>query len=365
MRATNQIAQANQENQKNLLSIVLSDFWEEMFPKVDACIVPVMLKRIQFWVGEQPALTAAICHCITEQVSQASALSSIGAAATFGISKPEAEAMVDSVVQKNIIESWKTSSATDAVAQHFEEISTVLLGYDRRDSLLILYLQILQRDRVLANGSVEQAVLLRSGLITIRQGLLRVTVPIYAQIFDPNWIEQQLPGITKPVEIVAFPARSSSKMHRQLLGGFKPYSNLALGLCGLALVAVAVSAYLKESSRSALATAARTEAIEAKTIGLEANTLVTDQLSSPLNSQPDRVLFDEGIDHAQNSRWVLMMRNFCAIPVGSTYFSPAEKQLAQWITLYQEDIEIALNTVVQEQNKDCEMMNDLLKPLVE
>lgn len=193
MSATSQASQANQKNQP---LTALSEFWEEMFPKADACIVPAMLKRIQFWVGEQPVLTAAICDVIIEQVSPARETLLMGSVATLGMSESEADALVDSIVQKDIVESWKTSSATNAVAQHFEEISTILLSYDRRDSLLILYLQILQRDQVPANGSFEQAVLLRSGLITVRQGLLKVTVPIYAEIFDLKWIEQQLPGIT-------------------------------------------------------------------------------------------------------------------------------------------------------------------------
>ncbi len=158
-------------------------------------------------------------------------------------------------------------------------------------------------------------------------------------------------------------------LRSQLFDASKLSSKIALGICGLAVAAVAVFAYFKEPSSSALATAVTAEEDATKANDLDAETLALAQLDSSLNSPPDgpsdRVLFDEGTDNAKNSRWVPMMRNFCAIPSDSTYFAPAEKQLTQWITLYKEDIAIALNTVIQEQNKDCEIINDLLTPPVE
>ena len=72
-------------------------------------------------------------------------------------------------------------------------------------------------------------------------------------------------------------------------------------------------------------------------------------------SAADRALFDSGEEHAMNSRWVLMMRDFCNIPEISMYYSPAKKQVEQLSKLYPEDIQLARDIVRAEKGVICEM----------
>ncbi|NJM96640.1 MAG: hypothetical protein HC800_05070 [Phormidesmis sp. RL_2_1] len=346
----------NANTPKSGLSLVLSEFWEAMFPKVDAYAVPVIVERIQEWVGEQPFLTQIVCNYVIQHLSRG-----MDKASVVGISESEASAIVDRVIQSNIIDDWKRSTA----AKHLEEISKILLDYDRRDSLLILYIQILQRKTVPANNSPEQDVLLRSGLIRLEDGQLRVANALYPKIFDLAWVEQQLPGITRPVAIVNRARHrglftSGWRMDDKSASAFGLYWKLALAACGLVWMGAAISSYFRTPNSPALANS------EAETINnaeVRNSVRVSANNANNLNNNAsisDRDLFDSGIENARNSRWVATMRAFCSISTGSTYFAPAQKQLEQWMSLYPEEVQIARDTVVQEKSSACAIATDVL-----
>ena len=58
------------------------------------------------------------------------------------------------------------------------------------------------------------------------------------------------------------------------------------------------------------------------------------------------------------------MRDFCQISANSTYFTPAQKQVQQWVKLYKEDIEIAqavfLAEDVRGESSGCSIISDAL-----
>ncbi|NJM96899.1 MAG: OmpA family protein [Phormidesmis sp. RL_2_1] len=165
-------------------STTLVNFQESLLAEVgDARIVSAVLDKVQKWAGEQPLITALLCGRILTQADK--------------IANEKDADIVDAIVQKQIIRNWEKGAAAD----HLQEIQTALLAYGARDSLLILYLQILQRGDVPSRQSPEQTLLLDSGLVTLDHHRLKVTNAIYAQVFDKFWIERQLPGITKPVKI--------------------------------------------------------------------------------------------------------------------------------------------------------------------
>ncbi|KPQ34234.1 MAG: hypothetical protein HLUCCA11_15910 [Phormidesmis priestleyi Ana] len=315
-------------------SAVLSSCWEEIFPKVDAYAVPIIVERIQDWVGQQPELTKVLCDYAVRYAPH--------------MKEREAEDIVDWIVKQEILADWQSSRAAD----HLRTIERSLLSYDRRDSLLLAYLRLLQKGKVPLNNSPEQSALLASGLAATKRGRLTIACSLYAEVFNVNWVEAQLPGITKPVAIV-----SSTDSSNRPSPVAKLYSKIAIVACGLAVLGAAISSYVKESGGEALATGDGFVATQA--VLSEASTLST-PLSTPNVASAvmsDRALFDNGIEHAQNSRWVSMMREFCDLPQDSTYFAPAEKRLAQWLALYKEDIEIARDIVVKEKGGSCAIAN--------
>jgi hypothetical protein len=342
------------------LSAVLSSFWEEIFPKVEAYAIPIILERIQSWVGDQPELAAALCSSVIQAAS-------VQENSQFKekSDKKTLELAVDQIVQKELIESWQSSS----VASHLNTIKTVLLAYDRRDSLLILYIQILQRGKIPLSKSPEQSVLISSGLAKIEHEHLKVANPIYAKIFDLDWIEQQLPGITKPVAIV-----SSATAGKGLFGGSKSYAKIAAVAFGLIVLGAAISSYLREPNGQAMA---RPNAVLNSGSKLISSVPKEEKILTPVEgavtsntaekigvdggaTTSDRSRFDNGAEHAQNSRWVPMMREFCSLSEDSTYFAPAEKRLAQWVELYEEDVEMAHDIVAQEQEGPCPIAKNVL-----
>ncbi len=336
----------NSSQSQDKLSETVSQFWESALRKMDALAIPVVLERIQYWVGNQPDLTGILCDYVIQYGSQ--------------ITDANAKAAVDTIVQQEIVENWESSK----VAPYLNRIKQTLLSYDRRDSLLISYIQVLQRGKVPADNSSEQFVLLRSGLVEIERGSLKVASPLYAKVFDSTWVERQLPGITKPVAIIASKKSSDGPSSRSKL-----YSKLAIAACGLVVLGAAISSYMKESGGEAIAIDTTSDSLSVEQPALvDPGALAPSATVAPARKgslAADKALFDNGEEHAKNSRWVHMMREFCQLSPESTYFIPAEKHLTQWIRLYPEDILIAKNIVVQEQGTSCTIADMALERAIQ
>ncbi len=194
-------------------SAVLTNFEQSLSARVsDRHTVLEVLGAVQHWTNGQPTLAKILCDCVLERVG----LEDKGPAAQNPAARNlDDEGLrshhlgrkaVDTIVQRQIVDRWKTNQA----AAHLNKISDAILSYEIRDSLLILYLQILQRGAIAPNYSSEQEMLLRSGLVVLDDGQLSVANPIYAKVFNLSWIERQLPGITRPVSIVSTEPRRRS-----------------------------------------------------------------------------------------------------------------------------------------------------------
>ncbi len=163
----------------------LKGFDEALLSKVgDLETVSAVHKKIQQWTGGQVFLTQLLCDLVLSH--------------SPNIMRGEGARTVDAIVETQIIQDWRNGRA----ANHLKRIEEKLLRYEPRDSLLILYLQILQRGYSPQKESPEQALLLSTGLVKLASGQLSVSNAIYDRVFDQRWIEQHLPGITRPVSIV-------------------------------------------------------------------------------------------------------------------------------------------------------------------
>jgi hypothetical protein len=347
------------------LSAVLSSFWEEIFPKVEAYTIPITLKRIQSWVGEQPEMTEALCSCIVQNAFQFNGINGKS-------NEKEVKLTVDHILQKEFVQNWQSSPA----ASHLQNIQTALLEFYPRDSLLILYIQILQRGKMPVGNSPEQSALVEAGLVKVEGDYLKIANPVYAKVFDLDWVEKQVPGITKPFVIVDL-----AKTRKGIFSGSRLYSKIAAVAIGLAILGAAISSYIRETNGLAIAESdavldsgsqpKSTAAKEEKSLGNAAGNATAGAVKGNVDgrsamAEPSkgiasgRTLFDTGAEHAQNSRWVPMMRDFCSLSESSVYFAPAQKRLEQWSNLYPEDIEMARNIVAQEQAAPCAIAKNVL-----
>ena len=243
----------NVESRQSKLSADLARLEKALFAsKKEAGTVATVLDKIQKWAGQQPFLTKLICDYVIKYSSK--------------ITESNDADIVDLIVEKKIVKDWESNGA----ATHLQKIQGALLNYEPRDSLLILYLQVLQGGTLPQLQSPEQDLLLRSGLVCLEDGILCVANTVYASIFNEAWIEQQLPGITKPVAVIRsqpefakpastvkdevepqFPAGAVSPSPRM------PFFNLPIKpfvmACSLAMLFAAIFVYLQKPSAQSTA----------------------------------------------------------------------------------------------------------------
>ncbi|UNU25696.1 WD40 domain-containing protein [Microcoleus vaginatus] len=132
-----------------------------------------ILAEVFNWTNGQPFLMQRLCRLMVYQSAR-------------GISD------VKALVQKYVIDNWEANDEQE----HLKTIrKRLLLDYQDRTALLLgIYQQILtDADRkICADNSLDQRRLQLSGLVVKRNGYLQVYNPIYADIFDLNWVQQEL-----------------------------------------------------------------------------------------------------------------------------------------------------------------------------
>lgn len=153
-----------------------------------------VLKQVLKWTGGQPFLTQKLCLLISQHSNS---------------STPD----VEDIVRKYMINDWESQD----YPQHFKTISDRLL-YDPNSTikLLDIYQKILQKKEIIADDSLAQNQLRISGLVNKKENYLKVYNPIYEQIFNLKWIQEQLNNI-RPYSIQLKNWLASNCSHEYLL----------------------------------------------------------------------------------------------------------------------------------------------------
>ncbi|WP_414622354.1 AAA-like domain-containing protein [Calothrix sp. CCY 0018] len=138
-----------------------------------------VISEILDWTGGQPFLTQKLCKFMVEE-SAASRKSKVD---------KDYSVLVREVVNKRIIENWESQDDPE----HLRTIRDRILSSEQRAGYLLeLYQQIQQQGEVAANKNLESSELRLSGLVVQREGKLRVYNRVYQQVFNQNWVENQL-----------------------------------------------------------------------------------------------------------------------------------------------------------------------------
>jgi signal transduction histidine kinase len=157
-----------------------------------------VLKEILNWTGGQPFLTQKLCRIVAErgreheqdrdleetsyQLDQELPIANPHLI-NFYYSLPILA--IERLVRSHLIDQWEVQDQPE----HLKTIRDRLL--QEPQGLLELYQTVLQGAVVEANDAAAMALLL-SGVVTRRQGKLQVANRIYQEVFNLDWVEQQL-----------------------------------------------------------------------------------------------------------------------------------------------------------------------------
>ncbi|QLE53498.1 hypothetical protein FD724_37000 (plasmid) [Nostoc sp. C057] len=161
----------------------------------------IVMQEILQWTGGQPFLTQKLCQFIVEESEQ------------------ENPRSVEQVVRSRIIENWESQDEPE----HLRTIQARILRDEQRAGYLLeLYQQVRlseEQSEVIADDTLEQSELQLSGLVVRQQGKLRIYNQIYREIFDFNWIENQLNNLRPYSENFRFWVVSGGIDESRLLRG--------------------------------------------------------------------------------------------------------------------------------------------------
>jgi WD40 repeat protein len=147
-----------------------------------------VLAEVLQWTGGQPFLTQKVLNLLME-------------AADMSVSP---QTLVAQVVTSRIVDNWEAQD----VPPHLKTIRARLLRSDDRikGQLLGMYQQIVNRGSIDADDSYEQLQLRLTGLVVKQEGKLQVYNPIYAAVFNREWVDRALADLRPAFYAEAFRA---------------------------------------------------------------------------------------------------------------------------------------------------------------
>ncbi|MEH2009520.1 AAA-like domain-containing protein [Nostoc sp.] len=161
----------------------------------------VIMQEILQWTVGQPFLTQKLCQFMVEESEQDNPRS------------------VKQVVKSRIIENWESQDEPE----HLRTIQARILRDEQKAGYLLeLYQQVRlseEQAEVKADETSEQSELQLSGLVVRQQGKLIIYNHIYREIFDSNWIENQLKNLRPYSENFRFWVASGGADESRLLRG--------------------------------------------------------------------------------------------------------------------------------------------------
>ena len=171
------------------------------------------MQEVLAWTGGQPLLTQKVCNLLRltlkkppfkllsdkeigfevitnniqksrEDIDNSPLLAGEGLGERFSITQ-----FVEGVVRSGIIDNWEAQDKEE----HLKTIrDRLLVNEGIAVALLGLYQQILLSSEIAINGSPEQMRLRLTGVVVEQQTKLRVYNKIYGNVFDINWVENEL-----------------------------------------------------------------------------------------------------------------------------------------------------------------------------
>ncbi len=215
----------------------------------------IVLEEVLKWTGGQPFITQKLCKILSNSPSPLPRrhFGSGGKSQNVSLLESEASAEVEAewvaeLVRRHIIDDWESHDDPE----HLRTIRDRLLRNERLASRLLGVCQLIfkspqpalsqgegdsqplfnteERDSqppvtsgekagVLADGSLEQTELRLSGLAVKKDGYLQIYNPIYAAVFNRDWVERELANLRPYREALAAWLASNRQDKSRLLRG--------------------------------------------------------------------------------------------------------------------------------------------------
>ncbi|MDJ0836796.1 MAG: AAA family ATPase [Acidobacteriota bacterium] len=140
-----------------------------------------ILTAVLAWTGGQPFLTQKVCALLSGQETRPQ--------------PGQVSEWVGHAVRNHIITNWEAGDEPE----HLKTIrDRILASGEMTRPLLELYRDVLCRDEVLALETPVVTELRLTGLVTSAWGKLRVSNPIYREVFSRQWVETALDAMQQP-----------------------------------------------------------------------------------------------------------------------------------------------------------------------
>lgn len=158
-----------------------------------------LLELILNWTGGQPFLTQEICDLV--------------------LNSPELsekkEEWLENIIRTKIIENWQTLDNFN----HLRTIEQRILSDEQiAGELLDIYQSIYQQGQLFIQNTLEERRLQLSGLVVKRNNHLQIYNPIYQEVFNQEWINNQLAAL-RPYSESFNDWVKSDYSHKHLLKG--------------------------------------------------------------------------------------------------------------------------------------------------
>ncbi len=151
----------------------------------------LVAQEILKWTKGNSLLTQSLCQLILERQDQ--------------VIEGQERTYVERIV-RSFVKYWENEKDKDYY-RHFQTIKAGILQNQQVTSVLLRLHEILLQREVIATESLEDTILLNSGLVIPQKDKLKIANPIYAAIFNSEWIKQQLSQISD--KLVVTPAGST------------------------------------------------------------------------------------------------------------------------------------------------------------
>ncbi|NEO20937.1 AAA-like domain-containing protein [Moorena sp. SIO4A5] len=191
-----------------------------------------VLGEIVNWTGGQPFLTQRLCRLVVQtwELGNSRLLAEVGNREQgTGNSGQEltqtllekhfckrSSVYLDQIVRTQIIDNWEAQDEQE----HLKTIRDRILRNEQRAGMLLgLYQQVLDQGSLAADGSEEQTELRLSGLVVERHGCLEVNNRIYGEVFNSDWVNQELARLRPYSEAFSAWVDSGCKDDSRLLRG--------------------------------------------------------------------------------------------------------------------------------------------------
>ncbi|MDB9411571.1 AAA-like domain-containing protein [Microcystis aeruginosa] len=180
---------------------------KQLTPKFEENQRAALIEEILAWTGGNLELTKIVIRLLIDNKNE--------------LRKGEEKPKIELLIQKNIVENWLQNKASS----HFQKIQNSLLTPDKNvKSTLEIYQEILQQGGVFADNKPEKLALQQAELVIKNDDYLEVTNRIYQEVFNVQWVKQEL---EKLVDVENSPAGLTKILSFLALLGFLGFTFLS------------------------------------------------------------------------------------------------------------------------------------------